>query len=58
MREPYRAKQKVKTEISAAGIKADALYAAFASYRERGDRSYWLLRTPSRTRCRRQGQSR
>jgi hypothetical protein len=42
-----KAKVKVKAEIFAAGIKADSLYAAFASYRERGDRSYWLLRTKS-----------
>ena len=42
-----KAKQKVDSKIFAAGVKADSLYAAFASYRERGDRSYWLLRTKS-----------
>jgi len=39
--------QLVKTATFAAGIKADALYAAFASYRERGNRDYWLLLTKS-----------
>ena len=39
--------QKVKVEVFAGAIKADHLYAAYASYRERGNRDYWLLRARS-----------
>ena len=39
--------QRLKVADFARGVKAESLYAAFASFRERGDRSYWLLVTKS-----------
>ena len=42
-----RAVQRLKVADFASGIKANSLYAAFASFHERGDRSYWLLVTSS-----------
>lgn len=42
-----RTVQRMKVADLASGIKAECLYAAFASFRERGDRSYWLLVTKS-----------
>jgi hypothetical protein len=42
-----QAVQRLKVADFASGIKAESLYAAFASFRERGDRSYWLLVTKS-----------
>ena len=43
-----RQKQLLDTKVFGASIKANTLYAAYASYREeRGGRSYWLLKTKS-----------
>ena len=39
--------QRLKVADFARQIKAESLYAAFASFRERGDRSYWLLLSKS-----------
>ena len=39
--------QRLQTADFARGIKTESLYAAFASFRERGNRSYWLLMTKS-----------
>lgn len=42
-----RSIQKLKTADFAKTIKVNCPYAAFASFKERGDRSYWLLLTKS-----------
>ena len=40
-----RQDQLLATKAFASLIKADGLYAVFASYRERGNRDYWLFRS-------------
>ena len=39
--------QLLATKVFASIIKADSLYAVFASYRERGSRDYWLFLSKS-----------